>query len=99
MTPVGCQSAKAPEEKPKEEAKKKADKKEKEEPFSWIYSPYEVHVWVAMGPSARLTVRHREDIQRRLADRALTWAGYGWKIDVSPLSKSLKTLETSITMI
>ncbi|MFP6672878.1 MAG: hypothetical protein VB857_15825, partial [Pirellulaceae bacterium] len=85
MTPVACRSAKAPEENPKE--KKEADKKDKEEPFSWIYSPYEVHVWVAMGPSARLTERHREDIQRRLGERALTWAGYGWKIDseVAPL--------------
>jgi hypothetical protein len=67
MTPVACRSAKAPEENPKE--KKEADKKDKEEPFSWIYSPYEVHVWVAMGPSARLTERHREDIQRRLGEQ------------------------------
>jgi len=90
MTPVGCQSAKVP-EKPKEEVTKKADKKEKQEPFSWIYSPYEVHVWVAMGPSARLTVRHRQDIQRRLADRALTWAGYGWKIDSEVAPAELNT--------
>ena len=91
MTPVGCQSAKVPEEQPKAEVTKKADKKEKEEPFSWIYSPYEVHVWVAMGPSARLTARHREDIQRRLAERALTWAGYGWKIDSEVAPAELKT--------
>ncbi|MFP6603995.1 MAG: hypothetical protein VB862_15790, partial [Pirellulaceae bacterium] len=91
MTPVGCRSAKAPEEKPKEEEKKKADKKDTEEPFSWIYSPYEVHVWVAMGPSARLTTRHREDIQRRLGERALTWAGYGWKIDSEVAPVELNT--------
>ena len=44
-----------------------------------------------MGPSARLTTRHREDIERRLGERALTWAGYGWKIDSGAAPKELTT--------
>ena len=91
MVPAGCRSAKEPEEKTAEVTDEEDDNKTKEKPFSWTYSPYDVHVWVAMGPSARLTERHREDIQRRLAERALTWAGYGWKIDSDSAPLELNT--------
>ena len=91
LAPVGCGSSKKADDEVKETVEEKDDEEEQEEPFSWIYSPYDVHVWVAMGPSARLTTRHREDIERRLGERALTWAGYGWKIDSEAAPKELTT--------
>lgn len=92
LVPGGCQSAKDPAEDPKEEVAKKEDGKEdQEKPFSWIYSPYEVHVWVAMGPSPRLTVQHRNDIQRRLAERAVTWVGYSWNVESEAAPQELTT--------
>ncbi|MFP6618761.1 MAG: hypothetical protein VB877_05395, partial [Pirellulaceae bacterium] len=90
LIPGGCQSTKDATENPKaEEAKKEEEDKEK--PFSWVYSPYEVHVWVAMGPSPRLTVQHRNDIQRRLAERAVTWVGYSWNVESEAAPQELTT--------
>ena len=90
LIPGGCQSTKDATENPKAEEAKKEEEDEKK-PFSWVYSPYEVHVWVAMGPSPRLTVQHRNDIQRRLAERAVTWVGYSWNVESEAAPQELTT--------
>lgn len=92
LIPGGCQSGNDSGGNPEEEVTKKEDKKDdQEKPFSWIYSPYEVHVWVAMGPSPRLTVRHRNAIQRRLAERAVGWVGYSWNVESEAAPRELTT--------
>ncbi|MCP3695384.1 MAG: hypothetical protein GY917_24505 [Planctomycetaceae bacterium] len=92
LIPGGCQSGNDSGENPEEEVAKKEDKKDdQEKPFSWIYSPYEVHVWVAMGPSPRLTVQHRNAIQRRLAERAVGWVGYSWNVESEAAPRELTT--------
>lgn len=58
---------------------------------SWVFAPYEVHVWIGLGPSPRLTVRHRNDIQRRLTERALAWVGYGWNVESEAVPAELNT--------
>ena len=58
---------------------------------SWSFSPYDTHVWIGLGPSPRLTVAHRKDIQRQLAERSLAWAGYSWMIESEPVPAELNT--------
>jgi len=46
---------------------------------------------VAMGPSPRLTVQHRNAIQRRLAERAVGWVGYSWNVESEAAPRELIT--------
>ena len=104
----GCQSGKESQASSDQEAKaleatgvKSREPEKEEKPFSWIYSPYEVHVWVAMGPSPRLTAQHRNEIQRRISERAVAWVGYSWNVEseaaplelVTDMTRNLARLE------
>ncbi len=57
---------------------------------TWEYSPYEVHVWIAMADSASLPAVYYDRMARHIADRSWTVFGSVWSVQTRPCPSRLR---------
>jgi hypothetical protein len=49
---------------------------------TWLFSPYRVNVWIAHGPSVRITSIHRRAARQVLNTRVSAWAKSTWDMKI-----------------
>jgi hypothetical protein len=57
---------------------------------TWLFSPYRVNVWIAYGPSVRITPVQRAEVKRVLRARVDAWAKSTWDLKVPAVPLELR---------
>ena len=57
---------------------------------TWLFSPYQVNVWISYGPSVRITAVQRAEVRRVFRARVDAWAKSTWDMKLPAVPPELR---------